>query len=102
MKDENHADVIMPRFGEILKILNNRGVPTANQFLAILMSTMAMGRQLGISTESIKEGAAACLARIDDALPPPCFKSNPDYQAQAENDCEVCPYQEECIEHETH
>lgn len=29
---------------------------------------------------------------------PVCYKSNPNYQTQAENCCHNCPYKNECLE----
>ena len=30
---------------------------------------------------------------------PCCFRSNPSYQTQAENDCFTCEYNEECLDY---
>lgn len=35
--------------------------------------------------------------KIEETDAPKCFGSSPSHQAQAENDCELCMYQSECL-----
>ena len=53
--------------------------------------------------KSTKE-ALAILDQIevrDENVMPKCYKSNPSYQAQAENDCATCDHQNRCLKPQT-
>ena len=45
-----------------------------------------------------KVNGAILIEKTDEDITyPKCFKSNPSYQAQAENDCTYCEHYEECF-----